>query len=124
MLHHAELKIFFEVLHKFEFGFENSIEKEMEKELENPEKKKRRKQPSRPTKPSQAGRPRRRPGGPLLPAAVLARALPLSLATRWGRPVGASYFARSLPLSLCLTVPDRQSPSRCPAYPFSSLSAL
>jgi hypothetical protein len=27
MLHHAELKIFFEVLHKFEFGFENSIGK-------------------------------------------------------------------------------------------------
>jgi hypothetical protein len=45
MLHHAELKIFFEVL---QFGFENSIEKEMEKELENPEKKKRIKQPSRP----------------------------------------------------------------------------
>jgi hypothetical protein len=34
------------------FGFENPIEKEIEKELENPEKKKRRKQPSRPTKPS------------------------------------------------------------------------
>jgi hypothetical protein len=33
MMHHAELKIFFEVLHKFEFetkfkfGFENPIEK-------------------------------------------------------------------------------------------------
>jgi hypothetical protein len=40
-------------LNLFEFGFENPIEKE----LENPEKKKRRKQPSRPTKPSQAVRP-------------------------------------------------------------------
>jgi hypothetical protein len=44
----------------FEFGFENSIEKEMEKELENPEKKEKRKQPSWPTKPSQAVRPRTR----------------------------------------------------------------
>jgi hypothetical protein len=46
MLHHAELKIFFEVLHKlnlFEFVFENPMEKEMEKELENPEKKKKEK---------------------------------------------------------------------------------
>jgi hypothetical protein len=36
------------------------MEKEIEKELENPEKKKRGKQPSRPTKPSQAARPRAR----------------------------------------------------------------
>ena len=43
MLLHAEFKIFFEVLHKFEFiwswnlvefGFENPIEKEIEKEFE------------------------------------------------------------------------------------------
>jgi hypothetical protein len=39
-------------LNLFEFRFENSIEKEIEKALENPEKKKRRKQPSRPNKPS------------------------------------------------------------------------
>jgi hypothetical protein len=38
----------------------NPIEKEIEKELENPEKKKRRKQPSRPTKPSQVACPRAR----------------------------------------------------------------
>jgi hypothetical protein len=38
MMHHAELKIFFEVLHKFEFGFENPIEKEIEKALEIPGK--------------------------------------------------------------------------------------
>jgi hypothetical protein len=36
------------------------MEKEIEKELENPEKKKRRKEPSRPTKPNQATRPRAR----------------------------------------------------------------
>jgi hypothetical protein len=80
MLHHAEFKIFFEVLHKFEFGFENPIEKEIEKELENLEKKKRRKQPSRPTKTSQAARPGPLTGGPRLSASVLPRARPPSLA--------------------------------------------
>jgi hypothetical protein len=87
MLHHAELKIFFEVLHKFEFGFENPIEKEIEKELENPEKKKKRKQPSRPTKPSQAACPHRLTGGPRLSATVLPRARPPSLARC---PVGST----------------------------------
>ena len=66
MLHHAELKIFFEVLHKFEFiwiwnlvefGFENPIEKNR-KGIRKSREKGKRKQPSRPTKPSQAARPR------------------------------------------------------------------
>jgi hypothetical protein len=81
----------------FEFGFENPIEKEMEKELENLEKKKRRKQPSRPTKPSQATRPRR------LSAAVFPRARPPSLARCPVGPICRRKFpspARSLSLSL------------------------
>jgi hypothetical protein len=67
-------------------------------------KKKRRKQPSRPTKPSQA-----------------ARALPLSLSAQWGRPVGASLlcpFALSLSFSLSLSHgPGSPVPSRCPRVP-------
>jgi hypothetical protein len=78
----------------------------MEKKLENPEKKKRIKQPSRP-KSAQPGhtpvRPRRLTGGPRLSAAVLPRAHPPSLARC---PVGLIYRrqfsspARSLSLSL------------------------
>jgi hypothetical protein len=64
MLHHAELKILFEVLHMFEFIWIWNLvwfwiwkpnEKEIEKELENPEKKEKGKQPSRP-KSAQPGR--------------------------------------------------------------------
>ena len=60
MLHHAELKIFFEVLHMFEFIWIWNLiwiwnwkpyRKEIEKELENPEKNKKEKQP----KPAQLG---------------------------------------------------------------------
>jgi hypothetical protein len=74
MLHHAELKIFFAGLHMFEFIWIWNLvwiwiwkpyRKEKEKALEIPEKKKRRKQPSRPTKPSQAACPRRLTGRPL-----------------------------------------------------------
>jgi hypothetical protein len=91
----------------------------MEKELENPQKKKRRKQPSRPTKPSEAARPRRLTGGPRLSAAILPRAHPPSLARCPVGPICQRQFpspARSL--SLYLAGPDRQSPSRCPARPF------
>jgi hypothetical protein len=37
----------------------------------------------------------------------LARALPPSLTAQWGRPVGASFLPRALPLSLCLVGPVR-----------------
>jgi hypothetical protein len=107
----------------FEFGFENPIEKDMDKELENPEKKKRIKQPSRP-KSAQPGRapvhPRRLTGGPRLSAAV-----PLSRSRSLSRslPAGANlsvpvFFTRALPLSLCLAGSDHQSLSRCPVRPF------
>jgi hypothetical protein len=101
----------------FEFGFENPIEKEIEKEFENPEKKKKGKQPSRPTKPSQAARTRRLTGGPCLSATVLPRARPPSLARCPVGPICRHQFP-SPALSLSLTGPDRQSPSRCPARPF------
>jgi hypothetical protein len=92
----------------------------MEKELENPDKKKRIKQPSRPksAQPGRAPAPLDRRTPPVSSRSPLPRVLPISLSTRWGRPVGAGYFARSLSLSLYLTGPDRQSPSRCPARPF------
>ena len=94
----------------------------MEKELENPEKKKRRKQPSRPTKPSQAARPRRLTGGPRLSAAVLPRARPPSLARC---PVGPTC-RRQFPspvrsLSLYLAGPVRQCRAVAPACPLFSL---
>jgi hypothetical protein len=65
----------------------------MEKQLENPEKKKKAKQPS------QAARPHRLIGGIPLSAATSPARAPLS--------------------SLCLTGPVRKSPSRCPTHPFS-----
>jgi hypothetical protein len=71
----------------------------MEKELENPEKKKKRKQSSRPTKPSQAARPRHLTGGPRMSAAVLPRARPPSLARCLVGPICRCPFfslARSL----------------------------
>jgi hypothetical protein len=109
MLHHVVLKIFFKVLHMFEFIWIWNLvwiwiwkpyRKEIEKELENPEKRKRRKQP----KPAQLGpaRPRAR-----APAPPDRRTSPIS---------GSSPLPRAP--SLCLTGPDRQSPRRCPARPF------
>jgi hypothetical protein len=90
--------------------------------LENPEKKKRRKQP----KPVQLGPARPRAHAPAPPdrrtvsgSSPLPRALSLSLSARWGQPIGASFLHLRAPsLSLCLVGPDRQSPSRCPARPF------
>jgi hypothetical protein len=75
----------------------------MEKELENPEKKKRRKQPSRPTKPSQAARPRRLTGGPRLSAAVLPRARPPSLARCPVGPICRHQFSSPCAPSLSLS---------------------
>jgi hypothetical protein len=80
MLHHAELKIFFEVLHMFEFIWIWNLiwvwnwkpyRKEIEKELENPEKKKKEMQPNRPnsTQPGRMpARPRRLSAVALSPA--------------------------------------------------------
>jgi hypothetical protein len=105
----------------------------MEKELENIEKKKRRKQPSRPTKPSQAARPRARAvwqADPACqrqfsPAPSLSCSLPAGadLSAPVTSPAHSLSLSLSLSLFVCLTGPDRHSPSRCPAYPFSSLSA-
>jgi hypothetical protein len=89
MLHHAELKIFFEVLHKFEFIWIWNLvwiwiwkpyRKEIEKELENPEKKKKEMQPNL-DQPGRAPAPpdRRTPpvsGSPLSCALSLSRSLP------------------------------------------------
>jgi hypothetical protein len=70
----------------------------MEKELENLEKKKKGKQPSRPTKPSQATRPRRLTGGR---GSSLSRALSLSRSLPSGANLSAPvFFTRALPLSL------------------------
>jgi hypothetical protein len=116
MLHHAELKIFFGVLHMFEFIWIWNLvwiwiwkpyrKRNGKKEFENPEKKRKgESSPSGPVKPSQAARPHARAAWHAYPACQrrfsLVRALPLSLAAQWGCPVGTSYFARSLSLSLC-----------------------
>jgi hypothetical protein len=96
----------------------------MEKELENPEKREIGKQPSRPTKPSQAARPCRLTGGPRLSAAVfLSHALSLSLAAQWGQPVGASFlrlFALSFSVSRARFASAESLPPRVPF----TLSAL
>jgi hypothetical protein len=133
MLHHAELKIFFEVLHLFEFIWIWNLiwiwiwepyRKEIEKGLENPEKKKRRKQP----KPAHLGPARPRATWQADPVCQrqlpLPRALPLSLAIQWGRPVGTCFFTRALLLSLYLAGPVHQLLSRCPSAPFLSLYAM
>jgi hypothetical protein len=99
----------------------------MEKSLENSEKKKKAKQPNRPSS-AQPGRaptrPRRLTGGRHLLAAVSAsRASPLPLSAQWGQLVGASCPPRTPLFPLCLAGTFYQTPSRCPACPFS-LSAL
>jgi hypothetical protein len=107
MLHHVELKIFFEVLHKFEFIWiwnlvwiwiwkpyrkrnRKGIRKSREKEKE---------------KAAQLGRaptrPRRPTGGPRLSAAVLPRARPPSLARCLVGPTCRRQFPSSV-RSLCL----------------------
>jgi hypothetical protein len=128
MLHHAELKIFFEVLNMFEFIWIWNLvwiwiwkpyRKEKEKELENSEKKEKRKQPSRPGL-AQPGRAPAPPDGwtPPVSGSSLSRARPPSLARC---PVGPTCWrqfpspARSL--SLCLVGPDRHSSNRCPERP-------
>jgi hypothetical protein len=52
------------------------------------------------------------------------RALPLSLAAQWGRPIGASFLRPfALSLSLCLAGPVRQCRAVAPARPLFSLCA-
>jgi hypothetical protein len=90
----------------------------MEKELENPDKKKRIKQPSRP----KSAQPGRAPAPPDR-RTPLPRVLPISLSTRWGRPVGAGYFARSLSLSISWAwIASRRAVA--PRAPFFSLYAM
>jgi hypothetical protein len=121
MLHHAEFKIFFEVLHKFEFGFEKPYRKRNGKGIRKfREKEKGESSPNQPSRPSQAARPRCLTGGPCLSAAILPRACSPSLARC---PVGLACRCQfssphAPPLSLCLAGSVRQSPSRCPARPF------
>jgi hypothetical protein len=98
----------------------------MEKELENPEKKKRIKQPSR-HKSAQPGRaparPRRLTGGPHLSAAVLPRARPSSLALCPLGPTCRRRFsspAHSLSLS---RGPGSLVAEPLPRAPLSSLSS-
>jgi hypothetical protein len=79
MLHHAEFKIFFEVLHKFEFGFEKPYRKRNGKGI----RKLREKEKEKAAQSAQPGRaparPHRLTGGSRLSAAVLPRARPPSL---------------------------------------------
>jgi hypothetical protein len=91
MLHHAELKLFFEVLHMFEFIWIWNLiwiwnwkpyRKEIERELENPKKKKKEKQPSS----AQLGRVPTPPD-------------------RWDPPVSGGFLSRALSLALCLLGP-------------------
>jgi hypothetical protein len=81
----------------------------MEKQLENSEKKKRAKQPSRPTKPNRACAPsvsdRRAP--PVGADPHLSSFLPLVV--RWGRLVGASACRALARLCRCPAGPARQS---------------
>jgi hypothetical protein len=63
-------------------------------------------------------------GEPHLSAQPRAPTLPRSLAAQWTQPVGASYFTRSLSLSLCFAGLVRQPPSRCRMRPIFSLYAV
>jgi hypothetical protein len=102
MLHHTELKIFFEVLHKFEFIWIWNLvwiwiwkpyRKEMEKELENLDKKKK----GNAAQPTQLGQ-----AGPRARAAWQA-----------DQPVSGSSLSRSLPSGADLSAPVA-SPARAP----------
>jgi hypothetical protein len=95
----------------------------MEKELENPEKKKRIKQPSWPKSASKATRPRRLTGGPRLSAAVLPRVRAPSLARC---PVGPIYRCQFSSPALSLSMsrgPGSPVAELLPRAPFSSLFA-
>jgi hypothetical protein len=100
----------------------------MEKELENPEKKKRIKQPSQPksTQPGRApARPHRLTGGPCLSAVdplSPARSLSLSLSTQWGRPVDASFLHPRAPSLSLSRGPGSPVAEPLPRAPLSSLS--
>jgi hypothetical protein len=92
----------------------------MEKELENPEKKKRIKQPSRPksTQPGRAPPNRRTPPVSGRSPLLLSLSLSLSRSVPAGADLSAPVTSPARSLSLCLVGLDRQSPSRCPAHPF------
>jgi hypothetical protein len=96
----------------------------MEKQLENLEKKKKAKQPSRPSS-AQPGRvparPRRLTGGIHLSASTSSPAPPsLSRPLPSGARLSVPVSPARTPLSsLCLAGPACQSPSHCPTRPFS-----
>jgi hypothetical protein len=112
MLHHAEFKIFFEVLHKFEFIWIWNLvwiwtwKKPSRKRNGKGIRKFREKVKEKAAQISQVGpaRLRARAVWQADPACQrqfsLARALPPLLATQWGQPIGASFLPRVLPLSL------------------------
>jgi hypothetical protein len=91
----------------------------MEKELENSEKNKMVKQPSGPksAQPGRAPAPSDRRTPPVSGSSP-SRAPSLSRSLPSGADLSTPVFL-PLALSLCLAGPDRQSPIRCPAHPFS-----
>jgi hypothetical protein len=94
----------------------------MEKQLENPEKKKKAKQLSRPSS-AQPGRAPALPDrwAPLVSSGFCSVHFPLPLSAQWGQLVGASCFPPALVFPLYLAGPFCQTLSRCPAHPSLSL---
>jgi hypothetical protein len=100
MLHYAELKIFFEVLHKFEFiWIWNLVWIRIWKPYIKRNRKGIRKSKSNPAGPLSLARlracapaPPDRWTPPVSDSSPLARTLPLSFSAEWGRPVGASFL--------------------------------
>jgi hypothetical protein len=135
MLHHAELKIFFEVLHKFEFIWIWNLvwiwiwkpyRKRNRKGIRKSREK--RKRGSSPVGPLSPARLRAHAAWEADPACQrqfsLARALPLSLAAQWGRPVDASFLHPRAP---SLSVSWARISSRwvvAPRAPFFSLCVV
>jgi hypothetical protein len=112
MLHHAEFKILFDLLHMFELVWiwiEAPRENKIEKPLEIPEKKKKAKlaQPAQLGPPRPRARPRMRvcfpplTGGACQPIQCVP-SLPLSHAAQWGQPAGAKLICTCV---LSLVVP-------------------
>jgi hypothetical protein len=135
MLHHAELKIFFEVLHKFEFIWIWNLvwiwiwkpyRKRNRKGIRKSREKEKGKQPSRPKSAQPGHVPAPPTGGPHLSAAVLPRACPPSLARCQVGPTCQRQFPSPV-RSLSLSVSWAQIASRwaiAPRAPFFSLYAV
>jgi hypothetical protein len=114
------------VLHMFEFIWIWNLiwiwnwkpyRKEIEKELENPEKKRKRKQPKLAQLGHALARLRRLTGGPRLSAAALSPARSLSCSLPSGADLSALVSSPARSPSLCPAGPVRQLLSRCPERP-------